>query len=109
MVTVPLNSANTIAVNINLHAGPCICLLIDLSLNCIEFPKRHYYVTLVFGTIYMVINMRIHTVLYSLVVAGVRHLQAYQLGEFPLLRAGRRLLRVNVLHALAVRPLLLTD
>jgi hypothetical protein len=50
--------ANTIAVNVNLHAGPLICLVIDLVMNCIEFPRRHFYVTLVFGVLYMLINMR---------------------------------------------------
>lgn len=51
-------AANIIAMNVNLHAGPCVCLMIDLYFNCIEFPRRHYYVTLVFGTIYLIINMR---------------------------------------------------
>lgn len=58
--TLRVTSANVIAVNVNLHAGPFICLMIDLYFNCVEFPRRHYYVTLVFGTLYLLVNMRKH-------------------------------------------------
>lgn len=33
-------------------------MVVDLYFNGIEFPKNHYYATLIFGSIYLLINMR---------------------------------------------------
>lgn len=48
---------NLIILNANLHAGPFILLCLDTVYNTFSFPKRHFLVTGIFGTIYMLINL----------------------------------------------------
>lgn len=49
-------SPEDIALNTNLHAGPLICLLLDLVYNMYSFRTSHFLMVIVIGLIYMVIN-----------------------------------------------------
>lgn len=43
--------------NANLHAGPLICLSLDLAYNSFAFNIRHVWITIAFGLVYMFINL----------------------------------------------------
>ena len=46
-----------IANNANIHAGPLICLCLDMAYNTFSFPKRHFVILLLFSFSYLVINL----------------------------------------------------
>ena len=52
-----------IADNANIHAGPLICLSLDMVFNSFSFPKNHFIILLIFAVIYLIINLT-----YSLAV-----------------------------------------
>ena len=52
-----LYAVEDILINANLHAGPIICLLIELPYNKYPFPKRHTAVIAFLNVIYLVINV----------------------------------------------------
>lgn len=56
-------TAETIAMNANLHGAPFILLFVDLIFNSFTFPRQHFHTVLVFGLIYAIINL-----IYTLVV-----------------------------------------
>ena len=39
------------------HGFPFVCLLLDLSLNVYQFPKRHLLLVIVFGLAYLFLNI----------------------------------------------------
>jgi hypothetical protein len=42
---------------VGVHGFPFICLLLDLSLNTYQFPKRHLPVVFLGGALYLVVNV----------------------------------------------------
>ena len=42
---------------IGVHGCPFVCLLLDLSLNVYQFPKRHLWIVIIFGFAYLFLNM----------------------------------------------------
>ena len=52
-----------IANNANIHAGPLICLSLDMVFNTFSFPKSHFIILLFFAVLYLIINLT-----YSLTV-----------------------------------------
>ena len=52
-----------IANNANIHAGPLVCLCLDMAFNSFSFPKPHFVILLFFSVVYLFINLS-----YSLAV-----------------------------------------
>lgn len=42
---------------VGVHGFPFVCLLLDLSLNVYQFPKRHLWIVIIFGFAYLFLNM----------------------------------------------------
>lgn len=39
------------------HGFPFVCLLLDLTLNVYQFPKRHLSIVIAFGLSYLFLNI----------------------------------------------------
>lgn len=39
------------------HGFPLVCLMLDLSLNVYQFPKRHLWIVIIFGFAYLFLNI----------------------------------------------------
>jgi len=55
-----IEKAADIIMNTNLHLGPLVCLLVELYYNNFSFPKRHLWVLITFGSLYLLINLGIY-------------------------------------------------
>jgi hypothetical protein len=66
LLSSPNITAAEIALNANLHAGPLITLIIDFIFNVYSFPTQHYFIVLLVGFLYALINL-----IYSLTVAVI--------------------------------------
>lgn len=60
--------------NTNLHAGPIVCLSVEMYYNTFRFPKKHLWVLISFGSVYLFINLGkifIYLIVYSVTVAVI--------------------------------------
>lgn len=73
--------ASDVIMQSNLHAGPIVCLTLDLIYNNFAFHIRHLCVLITFGTVYMIINLSILWFKCSILTLSACYLQANWLGE----------------------------